>query len=308
MTTKTNTKKAVAKVAPVPAAVAAESASTALATTNMPDILDLFTQDAAAAPHFDRSERSMPFLRIAQGLSPQRKKTEPSYIPGLEEGDFFNTLTNRVWSGETGLLFLPAYYTKNYAAWKPRTMGGGLQKDYGADREASGIDQAVRNPDTSRLQLNGLDIVESSVYYGLILDQETGDYEEAVLYLSSTQLPKSRKWNALIHQQVHPRTKARLPLFARAYHLTTTAEKNDRGSWSGLQVAAGPMINEFPRWDVLYLGAKMIHDDFTKGPRIVTADVVDAEVVTPVAAADDASYAAAGSMDGDEDGADFDVE
>jgi hypothetical protein len=246
--------------------------------------LDLFAQDAAYAGEFGTEDRAINFLRIAQSMTPQAKKLDPNYIPGCEEGVFFTSLTRRVLPS---VRFLPSYWTKNYTWWKPRNAGGGLVKNFATDKEASRLLEATRNPDNGRLELRGMydglpvvEVVEADLYFGFIVDDD-GTLEECVLSLTSTQLPKARKWNSLMHALRHPKTGQPLPLFARVYDLTTVGEQNERGSWAGLVVTPGPMLPDVTaRWDVLYGEAKSLADACRRGKRATVVDVETAQVVS----------------------------
>jgi hypothetical protein len=247
----------------------------------MQDALDVFAQDGASyAPQFSTEDRAINFLRIAQSMTPQAKKLDPAYIKGCEEGSFFTSISRRVMEG---VRFLPVYWTKNFTWWKPRNDGGGLVKNFGTDKIASRIMDAQRNPENGKLEVRDpattgvrvVEVVEADLYFGFILHAD-GSTEECVLSLTSTQLPKARKWNSVIHALRHPRTGQPLPLFARTYDLSTVAEQNDKGAWAGLVVEPGPMLPDaVQRWDAVYAAAKALADDCTRGVRVA---VVDAEV------------------------------
>ena len=48
---------------------------------------------------------AIPFLRVLQSMSPQLKKSDGQYIAEAQEGNFFNSVTNKVYDGDTGVLF-----------------------------------------------------------------------------------------------------------------------------------------------------------------------------------------------------------
>ena len=65
-----------------------------------------------------------------------------------------------------------------------------------------------------------------------------GNWSQAVISMTSTQLKKSRRWNSLmLTQKVEsPSGSFTPPTYAVIYKLTTVSESNDRGSWFGYQV------------------------------------------------------------------------
>ena len=83
----------------------AKPKETALSTDLMNDIFDM----AGEGTSFDSSEMQIPFVRVAQSLSPQLSKKKGEYIEGLSAGDAFNTLTGEMWTGEKGLVVVPCY-------------------------------------------------------------------------------------------------------------------------------------------------------------------------------------------------------
>lgn len=75
----------------------------------------------------DSSDYIIPRLSICQDGTPQRKKADPGYIQGLEEGDLFNTVSGKIYAkaGEP-LLILPLFLHKNRIMFK-EPMGSGIE-------------------------------------------------------------------------------------------------------------------------------------------------------------------------------------
>jgi hypothetical protein len=72
----------------------------------------------------ERSDLKMPRLSLCQSMTPQRKRTDPKYIEGLEEGHFFNTITGKIFG--SGLKFVPLLWYKSRILFTPQDEGGGL--------------------------------------------------------------------------------------------------------------------------------------------------------------------------------------
>ena len=66
----------------------------------------------------------LPRVSICQSMTPQRKKGNPNYIEGLEEGSWFNNVTNEVY-GET-IQLIPLVFSKSRIYFKDLTDGGGI--------------------------------------------------------------------------------------------------------------------------------------------------------------------------------------
>ena len=93
-----------------------------------------FAEDAGMGMENVRSEDLViPRVKLCHSISPQRKKTHEKYIPGLEEGDIFNTLTGEVWSMDKGLLVVPCAYRLTHTEWYPLEENKGIIGDLDAN-------------------------------------------------------------------------------------------------------------------------------------------------------------------------------
>ena len=70
---------------------------------------------------------TVPRLALCQSMSPERKKSNPKYIEGLEEGMFFNTVTKEIYGKE--LRFVNAHYYRSRILWagEKGEVGGGIK-------------------------------------------------------------------------------------------------------------------------------------------------------------------------------------
>lgn len=87
----------------------------------------------------------IPRLEIIQDLSPQRKKSDPAYIEGAEEGMMFNTVTKELYP--TGVTIVPVLFRKEYIVWKLRKKGGGFQGTFPTMEQAEALRTSLDNPD-----------------------------------------------------------------------------------------------------------------------------------------------------------------
>ena len=210
-------------------------------------LLELLGDAREAAPAFAAEDVAIPFLRVLQTLSPALKKREDTYVEGAEEGMFINTLTNELFSGETGVVVVPVAYQRQYTEWWPRDSGKeGLVKDHGTD--ASIMKRVTRNEAGRDVTPQGTEVVMAATFYVLVLGedgkgvpQSDGSLaaEQAVLALTRTQLKHARKWASIIQQQrvVTSKGSAPAPLFYGAYRLTTISEKKGSNSWMSVRAA-----------------------------------------------------------------------
>lgn len=72
----------------------------------------------------ERGDLKMPRLSLCQSMTPQRKRTDPKFIEGLNEGDFFNSITGKNFGNK--LRFVPLLWYKSRILFTPLDAGGGL--------------------------------------------------------------------------------------------------------------------------------------------------------------------------------------
>lgn len=236
------------------------------------EMADMVMDDGEGlAIDFERSDVAQSFLKIAQAMSPEVDESESAHIDGLKIGDLFNNGTQNFWAGKDGVHAVVVHFQKGFTEWAPRSETVSLVKDYGPEEPAFLKD--IEQVNGQWPLPNGNTIIESAVYVLMLIDPETGDYENAVLNLSGTQHKKARRWNRAIQnaRAKHPTTgKVFQPApFYYTYLLSTTKEENDKGKWFGLVVQQdkpllectnGPMLYEICRGErqILKSGEKKI--------------------------------------------------
>lgn len=178
---------------------------------------------------------AIPFLKILQSLSPQCKKSEPEYIKGAEEGDFFNTVTEEVFSNEQGgVMFIPCYFKRVFNLWLPKAEGGGFRGSISSAEGEVLLRQCTRNDKNEDITPDGLVLVDTREHYGLVVDADNNS-TPVLLALSSTQIKESKKWMTLMQGLRLPNGKE-APMASHIYQLTTIGRSNDQGSWAVLKV------------------------------------------------------------------------
>lgn len=232
------------------------------------ELASLLEEDAAQTTGFEREDLALPFLRILQKMSPEVDKRDPKYVEGASDGDFLNTATGEVWSGQSGVIVVPIMHQRSITEWRTRKDGGGLVKDHGADD--SMFAHVTKDPTTGRDVLpNGHELVRAAMYYVFIIDPETGTYQSAVLSLSATQLKKARRWNTLMETLTvkNPATGKhfRPAPFYMSYRLTTVLESNDKGSWSGVKTEYFRPVTTLPNGSEIYMAARAMREAIVQG-------------------------------------------
>lgn len=168
---------------------------------------------ARGAENVTTDDMIIPRIELVQSLSPVRKKTDPAYIDGAEEGMLFNNVTRELY-GE-GVVVVPVWYTKQYLVWKDRKSGGGGSNGFrGAFASKSLADDAI-----AALGEDGLEAIDTAQHFVLVNFQ--GKWQEAVISMAKSKMKVSKRWNSLMRL-------SGADCFSRAYKLSAATETNAR--------------------------------------------------------------------------------
>jgi len=225
------------------------------------DVLDDIFEHAGEGASYDSSEMIIPFVRLAQSLSPQVNKKKPEYIEGLSVGDAYNNVTGEWWSGEAGLVVVPCYQVTKYLEFVPRVSGGGFVGEIPSNDPR--LQQTTRNGGQELLP-NGNELVKSDQHFCLILGED-GMFQPAVVDMKSTQLKVSRRWKTQIAMKKirHPKDGRVItpPVYASKWRLRAVEESNDKGDFYNWVVEPDGMVEDRD----LLVEAKMFRDSVMAG-------------------------------------------
>jgi len=186
--------------------------------------------------HADREAFMLPFLQVLQKLSPQVDKGAHEYIKGASDGDIYNSATGEVYSGQEGVLVLPVRFHHCYTLWTIREKGGGFK---GEESTESDVMRGTTRDEKGRMiRPDGSTQVVDTRVHAVILLGDDGP-TPALLSMTSTQIKKSRRWMTAMQQimmEEGGRLPRPLPTLAHVWKLTTVAERNDKGNWSGWHI------------------------------------------------------------------------
>lgn len=226
----------------------------------------------------DKDSYAVPFLAILQAGSPQVKKSDGKFIKGAEEGMILNTVTQEVFSGEEGegIEVVPFYFTQRYTRWAARDAGGGFRGEYlSTDPELKhakgegGVDagkSAARFfPDAKgKFDKKTSDLLNDTRNH-YVLFTNGGAMTPAVVSMMSTQIRASKNWMAKMRGMTGVGTDGHvfiLPMCSHRFRLTTTPEKNDKGSWYGWKVE---LIGSVDKGSAEYEAAKNLAKSVSSG-------------------------------------------
>ena len=228
-------------------------------SANLPAGLEaLFAEDTGKGfEEVTSNDIQIPFLRIIQQMSPQINKKEAGFIEGAAGGDVFNTVTNKHWDGDKGVVVIPVYFQMKLLEFVPRDQGGGFSGELSATSEE--VRTAERDQATGmELLTNGNELVRTAQHYIKIV-HEDGTLENAIVEMKKTQLKKSRLWMSMMTMQKH--NSKTLPSYACTYRLKTVEDGNDKGNWNTWSISHEGMV---PSVDA-YNDCKELHTNVSSG-------------------------------------------
>jgi hypothetical protein len=196
---------------------------------NLPVSADGFFQDDYTGFENVTSDMlKIPFLKIAQDMSPQTKKRNSEYIEGLEPGMFFNNVTEEIYGEKVDAVILGVL--RKYIEWGPDR--GGLVRQYSVEefeaiRETCSFDKSAAGHVTAE----GNVIRESRNFFIFLPDFP----DEGIMILSfmSTALEDASKWIMKASTRKDPKGR-KLPIFGGLWELAVGEKGNDKGSWYGI--------------------------------------------------------------------------
>ncbi|MBE16843.1 MAG: hypothetical protein CL867_11400 [Cytophagaceae bacterium] len=201
---------------------------------------DMMSDANTGLENVTSEDLAIPFIRITQAMSPQVNARDGKYIKDCEQGDIFNTVDNTLYKGAKGVTVVPVAYKRTYLEWMPERKG------LAAVHDSSEILKEVSKSDKGQDYLpNGNLLSTTANHYVLVLD-ENGGFNQAILAFGGSQLKKSKKWNSIM-SGLKIRTKDgnvfTPPTFSHKYVLTSVVEQNDQGSWYGWDIALSDQLS-----------------------------------------------------------------
>jgi hypothetical protein len=200
----------------------------------------MFEADAGVGlENMGQDDLALPFLKILGGMSKELDDLEEA-----RKGDIYNTVTGKVYKGKEGVNVIPVAYQRRFIQWAPLGSGTGAPVAIYVPGEA--------RPETKRSETDHKDYltdgseqyIEETHQHFVVLINEDGSTETALIALKSTGLKKSRKWNSMIASLTVQGKNGPFtpPRFSHVYHLKTILEENSKGSWHGWEISrVGPV-------------------------------------------------------------------
>lgn len=232
---------------------------------------EMYLQDAGQGLENARAEDfALPFIYLLQDGSPEVQKRSERYIEDAEAGQFMNTVSRFIYGRQ--IRVIPVQFDKVYNEWIPRDQGGGFIASHKTKEEAA----KSKQEDTQ--------IVDTANHYVLI-EEEDGTWQPAILSLTSTKLKASRNWLSRIAQRTinGPDGRVSAPSFSAIYEVSSIEESKKGNDYFNVRIepvegedgwVSDPAVYQQAKNFRASLLAGRVGADFTK----VTAEEVEAEV------------------------------
>ncbi len=147
---------------------------------------------------------SIPFIKLAQALTPEINKNKDVYIEGLDQGMFFNSATKDI-LGET-FKFVVIKFERLYIEWLPNRGGfAGYHSPEHAEEIAA--DKTFGKWTTAE----GNILQEYYTYYGVVIGHEKEGV--VVLSLASSAIKQAKNLNRLMTTHIMDNGKRAMPYY-----------------------------------------------------------------------------------------------
>ena len=184
-------------------------------------------------------------------------------LENAKAGDIYNTVTKEVVKGGDGVRVINCAYNLQYIEWEPRGTGTGAPHHiYAAGDEIPATQRGEDNKDYV-VDGNGRYLERTAQHYILVVDED-GITQQALLPMKSTQFKKSKQWNSAMRSLKMKDSAGNLftpPRFSHIWKLETVSEENKNGSWHGWQISKDGVIED-PN---VYAEAKLFAESIKAG-------------------------------------------
>lgn len=214
----------------------------------------LAEEDTRGTENIRSSDIRPPALRIAQSMTPQTKRSDPSYVEGLLEGHFFNTLTNENFGEGPLEIVILNQLGARYVEFEPGNTGVVLDFNVPEDDPRAQFTSEIINGVSVRVKPRA-----TKFYDYLILLVQGSRRTMMTLSLKSTQLKKAMQLNTILKT-------LKAPSFALRFSVTSVAEKKGNNNFYGWKFQPAGWVDES-----LYREASDLYD--TMADKTIVPDV-----------------------------------
>ena len=220
---------------------------------------NMFAADAGiGVSDLGSEDLAIPFLKVLQKMS-----DELDDLDDAKAGDIYNTVTKDVVKGKAGVTVINCAYALQYIEWEPRGTGTGAPHQiYSAADDIPATERGDDNKDYI-VGGSGRYLERTAQHYVLIVDED-GMTQQALLPMKSTQFKKSKQWNSAMRSLKMKDARGDLftpPRFSHVWKLETVPEENKNGSWHGWQISKDSVVSD----PSIYAEAKLFAESIIAG-------------------------------------------
>lgn len=219
-------------------------------------VANMFEADAfAGLKNVKQDSVALPILKLLQNGSSEAQKRSDNYVEGAEPGMFLNTVTKRSYDGDKGIYVIPCEYKLEYQEWADYGTGSGRPENIYSD-ESDILTKTTKDQMGKDRLPNGNYILTVGQHFVLILNDK-GGADSALISMSSSQGKVSRKWNSMMLNitmdgKDGPFTPAS---YSHVYKITSVLNSGKGNQWYGYNIdLEGPVKDA-----ALYERAKKFH-------------------------------------------------
>jgi hypothetical protein len=187
-------------------------------TGGMMERPDYIESGHEGAETMTQDDIQMPRLAIAQKMSYEIDPSHPKFIDGLKIGDFFNTLTKRIYGKGPFKFCVVKRDPPKFIEFRPRAEGGGV-KDLNVPPDDPRATEWRKGPNGESLPPLATRFYEYVIV--LMLGDET---ETLVLSLKNTGIKVAKEFNGYIMGR-------NAPVYTGVYSVAPVPEKNAKGDF-----------------------------------------------------------------------------
>ena len=154
----------------------------------------MFENDAGQGmDNMGQEDLALPFLKILSGLDPILDEREDA-----RKGDIYNTVTGQVYKGKDGIRVIPCAYQRRFIRWAPRGTGTGAPVAIYTPADPRPSTERSKDDNRDYVQDGSGNYIDETHQHFVVVLNEDGSAETALIAMKATQLKKSRKWNSMM--------------------------------------------------------------------------------------------------------------
>ena len=179
--------------------------------------------------NIDSDVLALPFLKLAQQMTPQAQKKGGDYIEGVEPGVYFNPSTRKVYGDSFKVVILGFY--QQFTEWEgdpPQSRFVGAHSKMDFERNIAPEAKMTENG----LMYNGHRIVDTRNF--ILMPYENPEDGVLIYSMSSSGIPASKKWLASASAVRIKTAEGRIehaPIWSRVWELHTSMINGDKGNY-----------------------------------------------------------------------------